>query len=162
MYTYRYDWYFLDVIYQMYCTIGLIRNTDSQYCRFTYIVRKSRFPMAVGIYLNLSIYNIIRWFAEPMGQTTRRLSVWCSKYHHIFIKSSKILCKTLAIYFFYKITKMKIKSIKNYEKEILECQTLVDESFVPSAQRTSVLYCRLSDFYFLLISSFCYLPRLVS
>ena len=32
-------------------------------------------------YKNPSIYNIIRWFAGPMGQTTRRSSVWCSKYY---------------------------------------------------------------------------------
>ena len=28
---------------------------------------------------NPSIYNIIFWFAGPMGQTTRQPSVWCSK-----------------------------------------------------------------------------------
>ena len=38
------------------------------------------------------------------------------------------------------------KSIKNYEKKFLEVRRLVDESFVPSAKRTSVLCCRLSNF----------------
>ena len=39
------------------------------------------------------------------------------------------------------------KSIRNYEKKYTwNVRRLVDESFVPSAQRTSVLYCRLTDF----------------
>ena len=39
------------------------------------------------------------------------------------------------------------KSIMNYEKKnTWKVRCLVDESFVPSAQRASVLYCRLSDF----------------
>ena len=39
------------------------------------------------------------------------------------------------------------KSIRNYEKKnIWNFGSLVDKSFVPWAQRTSVLYCRLSDF----------------
>ena len=40
-----------------------------------------------------SIYNKIRWFAWPMGQTTRWPSVWCSKCRFFFRKSCKILCK---------------------------------------------------------------------
>ena len=55
--------------------------------------------------------------------------------------------------FFYKFTKIKAKSfecpksIRNYEKDnALNIRRLVDESFVPATQRTSVLYCRLSDF----------------
>ena len=39
------------------------------------------------------------------------------------------------------------KSIRNYEKKnTWNVRRLVDESFVTSAQRTSVVYCRLSDF----------------
>ena len=38
------------------------------------------------------------------------------------------------------------KSIKNYENITWSVRRLVNESFVPSAQQTSVLYCRLSDF----------------
>ena len=33
-----------------------------------------------------------------------------------------------------------------YEKNTWNIRSLVDESFVPSAQRTSILYCRLMDF----------------
>ena len=51
-------------------------------------------PCITGI-RNPSIYNIIRWFAVTMGQTTRWPSIWCSKYYFFFIKS----CKTLSIYF---------------------------------------------------------------
>ena len=35
------------------------------------------------------LYNVIRWFAGRIGQMTRWQSVWCSKYHFIFIKSCK-------------------------------------------------------------------------
>ena len=39
------------------------------------------------------------------------------------------------------------KSIRNYEKKNnWNVRRLVDESFVPLANRTSILYCRLSDF----------------
>ena len=99
---------------------------------------------------NPSIYNIIRWFAGPMGQTTCQPSVWY--YYYFFIKSCKILWKNHLNLFSYKITKMKInsfecsKSIRNYEKKTTwNVRCLVDMSFVPSAQRTSVLYCRLTD-----------------
>ena len=47
------------------------------------------------------------------------------------------------------------KSIRNYEKKnTWNVRRLVNESFVPSAQRTSILYCRLSDFQF--VSSPCW------
>ena len=49
---------------------------------------------------NPSIYNIICWFAGPMGQTTRRQSVWCFKYYFFFIKSCKILCENPFNFFF--------------------------------------------------------------
>ena len=40
------------------------------------------------------------------------------------------------------------KSIKNYgKKNTWNVSRLVDESFVPSAHRTSVLYCKSLDFY---------------
>ena len=42
---------------------------------------------------NLSIYNIISWFAGPMGQTTRWPSLWCTKYYFFPMKSCKSLCK---------------------------------------------------------------------
>ena len=61
------------------------------------------------------------------------------------------------MYFFYEFTKIKTKSfecpksIRNYEKNnALNIRHLVDESFVPATQRTSVLYCRLLDFKLLL------------
>ena len=38
------------------------------------------------------------------------------------------------------------KSIRNYEKNTWNVRRLADELFVPTAQRTSVFYCRLSDF----------------
>ena len=68
---------------------------------------------------NLSIYNIKRWFAGPMGQMTCQPSISCSKYFFFH----KILQSSFN-HFFYKITKKKIKSlespksIRNYEKKI--------------------------------------------
>ena len=100
---------------------------------------------------NPTIFNIICWVGGSLGWSSHWPSVWCSKYF-FFIKSCKILCKNPFNYFFYKITKMKIKSfechksIRNYEKKnTWNVRRLVDE-FVPSAQLTSVLYCRLSNF----------------
>ena len=55
---------------------------------------------------NPTIYNIIRWFAGPMGQTTRRPSIWCSKYYlfsHNFSQNS--FQKILTIYFFITLQK---------------------------------------------------------
>ena len=94
----------------------------------------STFEMARLTYLtrNPTIYNIIRWFAGPMGQTTRQPSVWSI---YFFIKSCNILCKNPFNLFFL-----------NYKKNTWNIRRLVDKSFVPSAQRTSVLYCRLMDF----------------
>ena len=61
--------------------------------------------------------------------------------------------------FFYNFTKIKIKifecpkSIRNYEKKnAWNIRRLVDESFVPSTQRASVLYWRLSILVFLLVN----------
>ena len=98
---------------------------------------------------NLQYNTLVRWADGTNDSSTKRLMF---QVLFFFIKSCKILCKNpfnLFFLFFYKITKMKIKSfecpksIRNYEKKY---RRLVDELFVPSAQGSSVLYCRLSDF----------------
>ena len=61
-----------------------------------------------------------------------------------FIKSCKIICKNPSNLFFYYECP---KPIRNYEKNIWNVRFLVSQSFVPSAQQTMVLYCRLSDFW---------------
>ena len=76
---------------------------------------------------------------------TRRPSVWCSKYYFFSITSCKILCKNRFnsfFIFFYKFTKIKIKSfecpksIRNYKKHnAWNIRCMVDKSFVPSTQR---------------------------
>ena len=102
---------------------------------------------------NPSIYNIICWFAGPMGQTTRRPCFWCSKYF-FFIESCKILCKTLSIYISYKITKIRIKSfecpksIRKFEKKVLgtsdtwSMSRLSDRSSKPAYY---IVDCRISE-----------------
>ena len=63
------------------------------------------------------------------------------------------------------------KAYQKYEKKnIWNFRRLVDESFVPSAQRTNVLYCRLSDFWlqnylisqYFLVASFAALFSIIS
>ena len=74
---------------------------------------------------NPTIFNIIRWLTGSMGQMTHRTSLWCSKYFfklvfHKFL--AKFLAKIISIDFFYKFTKIKIKSFecpksrRNYKK----------------------------------------------
>ena len=94
---------------------------------------------------NPTIYNIIQWFTGSLGQMTHRPSVWCSKYYFFSQFLAKFFAKIVSIYFsifFYKFTKIKIKSfecpksIRNYEKNnAWNIRRLVDESFVPATQR---------------------------
>ena len=60
---------------------------------FTPLISDIFWPFSVSFNLmllsyiswNPSIYNIIRWVAWTMGQTNRRLRVWCSKYHFFLL-----------------------------------------------------------------------------
>ena len=73
---------------------------------------------------------------------------------------TKFFGKILSIYFltfFYKITKMKIKSFefpqvyKKYKKNnTWKIRLLVDDSFVPSSKQPSLIYCRLTEFNFII------------
>ena len=58
---------------------------------------------------NPSIYNILCWFAGPMGQTNRRPSVWCSKYFFSIVSYRLRALKTLYFYFCNFIKKYKNK-----------------------------------------------------
>ena len=64
--------------------------------------------------INASIFNIIRWVAWTMGQMNRQSSVWCSKYYffHYFLQNSLQKSFQFIFLFFYKITKIKIKSFE--------------------------------------------------
>ena len=88
---------------------------------------------------NLTIYNIIPWFAGPMGQTTRPPSVWPSKYFFLIISYRLIAPKTL--YNSCNFIKKKLKKIakvfaKNfariYEKINWNIRQLINKLFVPS------------------------------
>ena len=64
--------------------------------------------------INPTIFNIIRWVTGSLGQITQRPRVWC-KYYFFFIISCKILCKkpfNSFYYFYYKITKITLKSFE--------------------------------------------------
>ena len=84
---------------------------------------------------------MIRWFACSFVPANQRPSVWCSK-HYFFIISHRLRAlKTFWNNFCKEFCKKWWK--KNNTRNI---RRLVNESFVPSNQQTSVLYCRLSDF----------------
>ena len=122
--------------------LQLIKQNQFLCKSFIKIIFEWRRPFEHSI--NPSIYNIIRWFAGPMGQTTRQPSVWCSKYYFFTKNLQNSLQKPFQFFFFNKITKMKIKSfecpksIKNHEKQYLERQTLDRQvvcPFGPANQR---------------------------
>ena len=96
---------------------------------------------------NPTIYNIIRWLAGSLGKMTCQPSVWCIIF---FIISCKIIFKNLFNLFLIKIKRFEcLKSIRNYKRNnAWNIRGLVDQSFVPGNQWTSVLYCRLSDFFY--------------
>ena len=68
-----------------------------------------------GKKISPSIYDILRWVAWMMGQTNHRPRVWCSEYYFFSWFLAKFFSKIFSIYlliFFYKITKIKIKSFE--------------------------------------------------
>ena len=61
--------------------------------------------MSALLFWNLIIFNIMRWVAGSMGQTSHRPSVWCSK-HYFFSIISHRLRELKTLYFnFCKFTK---------------------------------------------------------
>ena len=73
---------------------------------------------------NLTIYNIIRWFARSMEQKTRRLSVWRSKYF-FFIISYRLRALKFYVYLQEVEDKRKRKDFwkkKGFGKGFLNCQ----------------------------------------
>ena len=99
---------------------------------------------------NPSIYNILRWVAWTMGQTNRRPRVWCSNYYFFYTFYRLRAPKTLYFYNFIKKLENKLKGknfARNHEKKnTWNIRRLVNDSFVPSSKRPSVLYCKLTDF----------------
>ena len=45
-------------------------------------------PEKCNVSKNPSFYNVIHWFAGPMGQMTHRPSIWCSKCHSWNVRQS--------------------------------------------------------------------------
>ena len=103
--------------------------------------------------VNLQYNTLVRWADGTNESSTKHLMFQVLFLFHKILQNSLQKPFQLIFWFFYKITKMKIKSfecpksIRNYEKKnTWNVRHLVNQSFVPSARRTSVLYCRLSDF----------------
>ena len=99
-------------------------------------------------------YNtLLCWFTGTNDSSTKRLMFQVLFFFHDFLQNSLQKWFQFIFLFFYKFTKIKTKSfecpksIRNYKKNnASNIRRLVDESFVPANQQTSVLYCRLSDF----------------
>ena len=72
--------------------IGLSRILTSWFAEVVFKVSMTKNP---------SIYNLIRWFAGPMGQTTHWPSVWCYKYYFIFHKILRNSFFNLCIFLFF-------------------------------------------------------------
>ena len=96
---------------------------------------------------NLQYDTLVRWDKWLVHQASDVPSII-----FFFMISCKMLCKNVFNVFFYKFTKIKTKSFecpksnKIWKNNTWNVRHLVDESFVSSAQQTSVSYCRLSDF----------------
>ena len=58
---------------------------------------------------NPSIFNIIRWCAGLLGQTTHRPSLWCSKYYFFSRFLAEFFAKIISIYLFIFLKKLKSK-----------------------------------------------------
>ena len=73
-------------------------------------------------------------------------------FFHNFLQNSQQKLFQFIFIFFYKFTKIRIKSfecpksIKSIKKNTWNIRLLVDDSFVPLSKQPSVIYCRLTDF----------------
>ena len=99
---------------------------------------------------NLQYNTLVRWFAGTNDSSTK-CPMFQVLFFFIFFSYflAEFFTKIVSIYFFffYKFTKIKIKSfecpksIRNYKKNnAWNITRLVDESFVQANQQTSVLY----------------------
>ena len=105
---------------------------------------------------NLQYNTLVRWADGTNNSSTKRLT--CQVYFFLISYRLRAL-KTLYIHFCN--LKKKIKKIKKinwegfckeffkilWKKNALNIRRLVHDLFVPSAQRTSVLFYRLTNFY---------------
>ena len=102
---------------------------------------------------NLQYNTLVRWADEINDSWTKRLMFFHKTLHNSLQKPFQFIILFFFFFFFCKITKNKIKisecpkSIRNYEKRnTWQVRCLLDKLFVPPAQQTSELYCRLLDF----------------
>ena len=101
------------------------------------------------MYINPSIYNILRWVAWTMGQMNRRPSVNVPSiiFFHDFLQNSLQKSFQFIFLFFYKIKKMILRSFECPNSIKSTWNILVKDSFVPLSKQPSVIYCRLTDFW---------------
>ena len=100
---------------------------------------------------NPTIFYIICmgcWVTGTNDSSTKHLMFQVSFFFHNFLQNSLQILFQFILLFFYKFTNIKIKSfecpksIRNYEKKnnAWNIRRLVDESFIPVTQQTSILY----------------------
>ena len=102
------------------------KNQNSKYIRYLIswtgsLLKKSYrdlFCASYDTFANPTIYNIIRWFAGLMGQTTRWPSVWRSKYFFFIISYRLRALKTLYFHFCNFIKKNKKNKLKGFLQRI--------------------------------------------
>ena len=154
----------------MKVTFSFLNSSLKWHSLFTFrsVVKKFR---KILNFINTSIYNIISWFAGPMGQTNHWASVWCSKYFFSIASYRLRALKNLYFYFCNFIKKIKKKNWNDFCRELCKIlwknnntwnvRQLVDKLFVPLAQRTNVLYCRLTNFTSISLSRSIFNSRLL-
>ena len=119
---------------------------------FYYHIFKVNTSIVLGLCTKIRQSTI--WYAGLLGQMNRPPSVWCFK--QFFYSSYRL--RALKTLYFCKFIKKCIKNtLQPFLQRVLQkivkknntwnVRRLVGESFVSKNQQTSILYCRLSDFW---------------
>ena len=108
-------------------------------------------------FVNLQYNKLVTWDPGTKDSLTKRLMLQALFFFTISCKTLSKNCFNL--FFHFLIVKIKnfecSKSIRNNEKNnTWNIRSLVNGSFVQASQRTSVLYCRLMDFWWCI----CFFP----
>jgi hypothetical protein len=98
-------------------------------------------------------YNTLGRLDDGTNESSTKRMMFQVFFFHDFLQNSLQKSFQFIFLFFYKITKIKVKnferpeSIKSIKKNnTWNIRLLVNDSFVPSSNQPSVIYCRLTDF----------------